>query len=166
MFYAEHAAHLFPAVGEGSSMEARLMRALKPSKSEPPSLNTLLTYTSAIYWLVIFSIFIHGLSIPLLSILYKLFNVPPEVDPLGPAEVRPLSYNQTLPPNSFLHSKRRSILLYNRFSRTKFPSNLGWNLPHFRSNNSSRTTDHNPLVEEFQLQPVNEIHRPETSNVV
>ncbi|BCS21791.1 uncharacterized protein APUU_30016S [Aspergillus puulaauensis] len=150
VFYAEHAAHLFPAVGEGSSIEARLMRALKPT----------------IYWLVIFSIFIHGLSIPLLSILYKLFNVPPEVDPLGPAEVRPLSYNQTLPPNSFLHSKRRSILLYNRFSRTKFPSNLGWNLPHFRSNNSSRTTDHNPLVEEFQLQPVNERHRPETSNVV
>ncbi|OJJ54460.1 hypothetical protein ASPSYDRAFT_49585 [Aspergillus sydowii CBS 593.65] len=150
VFYAEHTSHLFPPVGEGSSMETRLMGALKPT----------------IYWLVLFSIFVHGLSIPLLSIVYKILNVPPEVDPLGPAEVRPLSFNQTLPPNSVLHSKRRSILVNNRFSRTKFPSNIGWNLPHFRSNNSSRTADHSPLVEEFQLQSVDDRHRPETSSFV
>lgn len=105
---------------------------------------------------MLFSIFVHGLSIPLLSIIYKILNVPPEVDPLGPAEVRPLSFNQTLPANSLLHSKRRSVLVYNRFSRTKFPSNLGWNLPYFRMNNSSRTTDHLPLAEEFQLQSVHD----------
>lgn len=147
-------------------METRLMGALKPSETEPLTFKTFLTHPLAIYWLVLFSIFVHGLSIPLLSIVYKILNVPPEVDPLGPAEVRPLSFNQTLPPNSVLHSKRRSILVNNRFSRTKFPSNIGWNLPHFRSNNSSRTADHSPLVEEFQLQSVDDRHRPETSSFV
>ncbi|KAL4787727.1 Na(+)/H(+) antiporter 1 [Aspergillus varians] len=116
VFYAEHAAHLFPEAGEGTAAETTLIRALKP----------------IIYFLVFISIVIHGLSIPILSIFYKFLNVPREVDPLGPAEVRPLSANAHLPPNSALNARQRSILMYNRFSRTKFPAGLGWGLPHFR----------------------------------
>ncbi|KAL4811782.1 Sodium/hydrogen exchanger family-domain-containing protein [Aspergillus spinulosporus] len=120
VFYAEHASHLFPEAGEGSAVETTLIRALKPT----------------IYFLVLFSITIHGLSIPVLSIAYKILNVPQQVDPLGPAEVRPLSRNAHLPPNSTLNTKQRSILMYNRFSRSKFPGagvGMAWGLPHFRS---------------------------------
>ncbi|KAL4861639.1 hypothetical protein BDV12DRAFT_190942 [Aspergillus spectabilis] len=117
VFYAEHAAHLFPAVSEGSEMETILMRDLKPT----------------IYFLIIFSILVHGLSIPILSIIYQFLNVPPEINPLGPAEVRRLSINTHLPPNSALEPRQRLILMYNRFSRTKFPANMGWHLPHFKS---------------------------------
>ncbi|KAL4930338.1 putative plasma membrane antiporter [Aspergillus undulatus] len=137
VFYAEHASHLFPEVGDGSTIETNLMRALKPSTSlhlpvHRPS-KPLTSSTKAIYFLVIFSITIHGLSIPILSIIYKLLNVEPEIDPLGPALVRPLSFNAHLPPNSTVDMKQRSILMFNRFSRTKFPANIGWHLPHFRS---------------------------------
>ncbi|KAL4905241.1 Sodium/hydrogen exchanger family-domain-containing protein [Aspergillus multicolor] len=123
VFYAEHASHLFPHAGEGSEMETTLIQALKPT----------------IYFLVLFSIVIHGLSIPLLSIIYRMFNVPHQIDPLGPAEIRPLSRHAHLPPNSTVDNKQRSILMYNRFSRSKFPSGTGmgvtWalGLPHFTS---------------------------------
>ncbi|KAL3430208.1 Sodium/hydrogen exchanger family-domain-containing protein [Aspergillus tetrazonus] len=118
VFYAEHASHLFPEAGEGSAVETTLIRALKPT----------------IYFLVLFSITIHGLSIPVLSIAYKILNVPHQIDPLGPAEVRPLSRNAHLPPNSTVNTKQHSILMYNRFSRSKFPgAGVGWGLPHFRS---------------------------------
>ncbi|KAL2784827.1 Sodium/hydrogen exchanger family-domain-containing protein [Aspergillus keveii] len=134
VFYAEHAAHLFPALGEGSEMETILMRDLKPT----------------IYFLVIFSILVHSLSIPILSIIYQLLNVPPEIDPLGPAEVRRLSINTHLPPNSALEPRQHSILMYNRFSRTKFPANMGWHLPHFKSVHSDRD-GHFPRVDSIQL---------------
>ncbi|KAL2836930.1 Sodium/hydrogen exchanger family-domain-containing protein [Aspergillus pseudoustus] len=137
VFYAEHAAHLFPAVGEGSEMETVLMRDLKPT----------------IYFLVVFSIIIHGLSIPILSIIYQLLNVPHEIDPLGPAEVRRLSINTNLPPNSALEPRQRSILMYNRFSRTKFPANMGWHLPHFKSAHSDprQRAEEFPRVHSLQL---------------
>ncbi|KAI9370389.1 Na(+)/H(+) antiporter 1 [Aspergillus egyptiacus] len=135
VFYAEHSSHLFPEAGEGSTIETRLIQALKP----------------IIYFLVIFSIIVHGLSIPLLSILYKALGVPPEVDPLGPAEVRPLSVHSHIPPNSALNAKQRSILMYNRFSRTKFPANIGWSLPHYRSVDRSSSRGRRPRAESFQL---------------
>ncbi|KAF9892601.1 hypothetical protein FE257_001003 [Aspergillus nanangensis] len=95
VFYVEHTRHLFPKPGNGDEEEARLMRAIGPT----------------VYWLVFFSIIVHGLSIPALSLIYKFLGVPPVVDPSGPTEVRPLSANQSLPSNSFLNSKRRSCLL-------------------------------------------------------
>ncbi|KAL4876716.1 hypothetical protein BJY04DRAFT_222892, partial [Aspergillus karnatakaensis] len=104
-----------------------------------------------IYFLVIFSIIIHGLSIPFLSVVYQILGVEPEVDPLGPALVRPLSINAHLPPNSQLDMKQRAILMYNRFSRTKFPAHMGWALPHFRSVHTDEREQAFPRVESFQL---------------
>lgn len=86
----------------------------------------------AVYWLVFFSIVVHGLSIPALNAIYKVTGVTPVVDPSGPAEVRPLSANIALPKNSFVHGRRRSIIMYNRFSRSRYPEQIGWELPVIR----------------------------------
>ncbi|KAE8159214.1 Na(+)/H(+) antiporter 1 [Aspergillus tamarii] len=110
VFYVEHARHLFPPLGHGDPEETRLIQALSP----------------IVYWLVLFSIVVHGLSIPALNLVYKVTGMPAVVDPSGPAEVRPLSANMALPKNSYLHSRRRSVLLYNRFSRSNFPEGFGW----------------------------------------
>jgi hypothetical protein len=134
-------------------METILMRDLKPSMY--PLYSSFRAYANtvdltAIYFLVIFSILVHGLSIPILSIIYQFLNVPPEIDPLGPAEVRRLSINTHLPPNSALEPRQRSILMYNRFSRTKFPANMGWHLPHFKSVHSDRDGPF-PRIDSIQL---------------
>ncbi|KMP05540.1 Na(+)/H(+) antiporter 1 [Coccidioides immitis RMSCC 3703] len=113
VFYLEHARHLFPELGEGDTEETNLIRALAPT----------------VYWLVLFSIIFHGLSIPLHNLINKALGVPPIVDPSGPAELRPLSLNMQLPKNSAVSNKRQSIMAYNRFSRTNYPSNTGWDLP-------------------------------------
>lgn len=64
VFYVEHARHLFPELGEGDEEETDLVRAMGP----------------VVYWLVLFSIVVHGLSIPALSILYKYAGVKPIQD--------------------------------------------------------------------------------------
>ncbi|KAL2012511.1 hypothetical protein VTN00DRAFT_36 [Thermoascus crustaceus] len=135
VFYLEHARHLFPELGEGNSEETNLIRALGPSKqhsSLPCSKREKshhAEWITAVYWLVLFSIVFHGLSIPALNLIYKVSGVPPVIDSSGPAELRPLSLNMSLPKNSALSTKRQSILVYNRFSRANFPSAIGWNLP-------------------------------------
>jgi hypothetical protein len=68
-----------------------------------------------VYWLVLFSIIVHGLSVPALNALYKLFKVPCICD--HPVEVVLLSENEPLPNNSTLEPGRHSIILNNRFSR-------------------------------------------------
>ncbi|THC92941.1 hypothetical protein EYZ11_007584 [Aspergillus tanneri] len=130
VFYVEHARHLFPKPGEGDEVEAQLIRAIGP-----------------IYWLVFFSIIVHGLSIPALNLIYKLAGVPPVIDPSGPAEIRPLSRNEVLPKNSYVNVTRRSVMLFNRFSRSNYPSNIGWELPHVKDN-----CDRAPDPPTFQLQ--------------
>ncbi|KAB2568852.1 hypothetical protein DBV05_g12463, partial [Lasiodiplodia theobromae] len=74
--------------------------------------------TPAVYFLVLFSIIFHGLSIPALDLLYKLLGVPPLIDAeSGPVEVRPLSLHAAKPKNSAYVAKRGSVVVYNRFSR-------------------------------------------------
>ncbi|KAK1145066.1 hypothetical protein N8T08_004495 [Aspergillus melleus] len=124
VFYVEHTRHLFPKPGNGDETEAQLMRAIGPT----------------VYWLVFFSIFVHGLSIPALNAIYTAAGVPPVVDPSGPAEIRPLSANQALPKNSYMNAKRRSIMLFNRFSRANYPGNLGWELPFVHDDRRERST--------------------------
>ncbi|KAL4736834.1 hypothetical protein BDV11DRAFT_7477 [Aspergillus similis] len=95
--------------------ETTLIHALKPSMpafSQHPLLNggNHQTHNSAICFLAPFSIIIHGPSIPALNIVYKTLNVPHRTNPL--------SRNAHLPPNSMVNYKLRSILMYNRFSRS------------------------------------------------
>lgn len=69
------------------------------------------------YWLVLFSIVFHGLSIPALDLIYKFAGVKPIQDDNDAVEIRPLSYTVPPPANSEYVNKRGSVIVYNRFSR-------------------------------------------------
>lgn len=102
MFYVEHTRHLFPERGEAETPEEEhLLRAMIP----------------VVYWLVLFSIVWHGLSIPALDLFYRVRGVQPiyEADPY---EERRLSVSDPLPNNSFIHPSRGSVVRHNRFSRS------------------------------------------------
>lgn len=68
-----------------------------------------------VYWLVLFSIIVHGLSVPILSTLYTVFNVPRIHD--NPVQILLLSENEPLPNNSTANPHRHSAIVNNRFSR-------------------------------------------------
>ena len=105
VFYVEHTRHLFPESGEALTVEENLLtRVMIP----------------VVYWLVLFSIVVHGLSIPALNAFLKWRGVPPIQDGQeGPVEVDVLSTHEPLPKNARRSSdpKRRSIVVNNRFSR-------------------------------------------------
>lgn len=69
-----------------------------------------------VYWLVFFSIILHGLSIPALDAFYKWKGVAPIVE-AEPAEIAMPSDKDALPPNSYMNPKRGSVVVHNRFSR-------------------------------------------------
>ncbi|KAH9878204.1 hypothetical protein J1614_003421 [Plenodomus biglobosus] len=101
VFYVEHTRHLFPKPGEATTEEEdNLTRAMIP----------------VVYWLVLFSIVWHGLSIPALDAFYRWKGVQPIVEE-EPAEIRVLSDNEALPTNAYANPKRNSIMVHNRFSR-------------------------------------------------
>ncbi|KAE8328612.1 Sodium/hydrogen exchanger family-domain-containing protein [Aspergillus sergii] len=97
--YVEYARRLFPEPGESDSEINSLTAAMTP----------------VVYWLVLFSILVHGLSVPILNAFYKLRNVPYICD--HPVEVLLLSDNEPLPNNSTANRARHSVMVNNRFSR-------------------------------------------------
>ncbi|KAK7422964.1 hypothetical protein QQX98_001254 [Neonectria punicea] len=99
VFYVEHARHLFPELGEGDEEETNLVRLMGP----------------VVYWLVLFSIVVHGLSIPALSVIYSYMNVKPIQD--DGIEVRRRSMQIPDPINS-TRTGRKSFVVYNRFSQS------------------------------------------------
>lgn len=102
VFYVEHTRHLFPEQGEAeTSEEEHLVRAMFP----------------VVYWLVLFSIVVHGLSIPALDAFYRWRGIQPIIEE-QPHEVRRLSVTEPLPNNSFVHPMRGSVVRHNRFSRS------------------------------------------------
>ncbi|CAO2649220.1 Nn.00g066050.m01.CDS01 [Neocucurbitaria sp. VM-36] len=106
VFYVEHTRHLFPNPDEATTAEEEdLTRAMIP----------------VVYWLVIFSIIVHGLSIPALDAFYRYKKIPP-ISEAQPAEIRILSDNEVLPNNAYANSKRNSVIIHNRFSR---PQSMG-----------------------------------------
>ncbi|KAF2176042.1 Na(+)/H(+) antiporter 1 [Zopfia rhizophila CBS 207.26] len=113
VFYVEHTRHLFPKPGEAKTEEEdNLTRAMIP----------------VVYWLVVFSIVVHGLSIPALDAFYRWKKIPPISDS-EPAEIRLLSENEPLPNNAYNNPKRNSIIVNNRFSRpiSGGPGLMRWN---------------------------------------
>ncbi|KAB8274421.1 Sodium/hydrogen exchanger family-domain-containing protein [Aspergillus minisclerotigenes] len=97
--YVEYARRLFPDSGESDNEINNLTAAMIP----------------VVYWLVLFSILVHGLSVPILNAFYKLCNVPYICD--HPVEVLLLSDNEPLPNNSTANRARHSVMVNNRFSR-------------------------------------------------
>ncbi|OSS50094.1 hypothetical protein B5807_04805 [Epicoccum nigrum] len=101
VFYVEHARHLFPKLDVVETHEEEdLLRAMGP----------------VVYFLVLFSIVVHGLSIPLLELIYRRLGVQPIVE-LAPAVERRRSVSEALPPNSHVDPRCGSVVRHNRFSR-------------------------------------------------
>lgn len=101
VFYVEHTRHLFPELGEGDEEETNLVRAMIP----------------CVYFLVIFSIVVHGLSIPALDLFYRWTKVEPIQE--DAVEVRRKSLRVATPTNAMV-GDRETFIAYNRFSRPVF----------------------------------------------
>lgn len=101
VFYVEHAKHLFPKVDVAETHEEEdLLRAMTP----------------VVYFLVLFSIVVHGLSIPALELIYRWQKVPPIVE-MEPVTERQLSVTSALPNNAHIDPRHHSVVRHNRFSR-------------------------------------------------
>ncbi|KIX05070.1 uncharacterized protein Z518_05942 [Rhinocladiella mackenziei CBS 650.93] len=131
VFYVEHTRHLFPESGEALTVEENVLtRVMIP----------------VVYWLVLFSIIVHGLSIPALNAFLKWRGVAPIQDECGPVEVNVLSEHEPIPKNARRSSdpKRRSLVVNNRFSRSgaanisgplvqhSLPQQSAWPQPNFQ----------------------------------
>ncbi|KAJ5622767.1 Cation/H+ exchanger [Penicillium lividum] len=99
-----------------------------------------------VYWLVFFSILIHGLSIPVLNGIYKFMQVPVIKD--QPVKVLLLSDNEPVPNNSVVCPRVHSVILNNRFSRMdsthsdqpEEPDNIMLHDRYARSDRSAKVT--------------------------
>jgi hypothetical protein len=101
VFYVEHARHLFPKVDNAETHEEEdLLRAMGP----------------VVYFLVLFSIVVHGLSIPALELIYRWQKVPPIVE-MEPVTERRFSVSSALPNNAHVDPRHGSVVRHNRFSR-------------------------------------------------
>ncbi|KAM6537930.1 hypothetical protein FALCPG4_003826 [Fusarium falciforme] len=98
VFYIEYAREVLPEFGEGNTEETDLVLAICP----------------VVYWLVLFSIVVHGLSIPALDAIYTFCGVKPIHD--DAVEIRRCSRLSATPVNG-TPLGRDSFLLFNRFSR-------------------------------------------------
>lgn len=98
VFYVEHARHLFSHDDHGDDEVNNLLRAMAPT----------------VYWLVFFSIVVHGLSIPLLSVFYHYIGADAIKD--DAVQVRRASLRVATPVNA-VELDRDTFVAYNRFSR-------------------------------------------------
>lgn len=101
VFYVEHTRHLFPELGEGDEEETDLVRAMIP----------------CVYFLVLFSIVVHGLSIPALNLFYQIRGIEPIQD--DAVSIRRKSLNIATPANAMVGDDE-TFIAYNRFSRPVF----------------------------------------------
>ncbi|OJJ45467.1 hypothetical protein ASPZODRAFT_134125 [Penicilliopsis zonata CBS 506.65] len=97
--YVEYARRLFPDPGESDVEINNLTGAMIP----------------VVYWLVLFSIIVHGVSVPILSLLYRVLHVPRICD--HPVEITLLSTHEPLPNNSTAVPQRHSAIVNNQFAR-------------------------------------------------
>lgn len=100
VFYIEHARHLFPKISEaeGDDEMYDMLRAMGP----------------IVYWLVLFSIVVHGLSIPAMSLYYKFLGARQIKD--DAVQVRRASIRVATPVNA-VELDPNTFVAYNRFSR-------------------------------------------------
>ncbi|KAL2756069.1 hypothetical protein ACRALDRAFT_2027700 [Sodiomyces alcalophilus JCM 7366] len=101
-FYVEHTRHVYPRLDTTNDTEVNdMLRALAPT----------------VYWLAFFSIVVHGLSIPILDIVYRRMGVQPIQD--DAVEMRRKSIHVAAPPNA-VEGDKETFIAYNRFSRPVF----------------------------------------------
>ncbi|KAF1916958.1 Sodium/hydrogen exchanger family-domain-containing protein [Ampelomyces quisqualis] len=99
-FYVEHARHLYPKLDAAETHEEEdLLRAMGP----------------VVYFLILFSIVVHGLSIPALELIYRWQKVEPIVE-MEPVTERRFSISSPLPNNAHIDHRHGNIVRHNRFS--------------------------------------------------
>lgn len=122
VYYLQHTRLLFPKEDSASAGERALLDAICP----------------VVYFLVLFSIVVHGLSIPILSGIYRYCNVRTITE--DAVEIRRRSVYMPTPPNAF-RGDQDTFIVYNRFFRPlvdmgKLPTSRHRN----RSDNDSIST--------------------------
>ncbi|OTA65823.1 Na(+)/H(+) antiporter 1 [Hypoxylon sp. EC38] len=123
VYYLQHTRLLFPKEQVASARERELLDAICP----------------VVYFLVLFSILVHGLSIPILSAIYKFYNVRPITE--DAVEIRRRSIYVATPPNAF-KGDRDTFIVYNRFFRPLVGiASLPISRPRTRSDNGSVSTE-------------------------
>ncbi|KAI0381097.1 Sodium/hydrogen exchanger family-domain-containing protein [Hypomontagnella monticulosa] len=123
VYYLQHTRLLFPREEVASARERELLDAICP----------------VVYFLVLFSILVHGLSIPVLSAIYKFCKVRPITE--DAVEIRRRSIYMATPVNAFM-GDRDTFIVYNRFFRplANFPT-LPIIHPRTRHDSDSVSTD-------------------------
>ncbi|KAI1148176.1 Cation/H+ exchanger [Nemania diffusa] len=105
------------------------------NKNNPPEKAVLDALYPVVYFLVLVSIIVHGLSIPLLSALYKYYEVDTITD--DAVEIQRRSIYVPTPPNAF-KGDQNTFVAYNRFFRPL--ANLSMlQLAHTRSRDDQRS---------------------------
>lgn len=98
VFYVEHTRHLVPKADEADEEFDNMIRALSPT----------------IYFLVIFSIIGHGMSIPLLNLIYRRMGIKPIQE--DAVTIRRKSIHMAGPANA-VTGNENTFIAYNRFRR-------------------------------------------------
>jgi NhaP-type Na+/H+ or K+/H+ antiporter len=98
VFYREHMRHLFPHPENADQEENDMLAIIGP----------------VIYWLVFFSIVVHGLSIPALNFFYQWRGVEPIQD--DAVSIRRKSFTMATPSNA-ITADEDNFIAFNRFSR-------------------------------------------------
>ncbi|KDN63850.1 putative sodium/hydrogen exchanger family protein [Colletotrichum sublineola] len=115
-FYVEHARHLFPKITEaaGDNEVTDMLRAIGP----------------VVYWLALFSIVVHGLSIPILNMIYEYMGVKPIQEDAVAVRRRSV---RVPPPSNAVEGDKETFIAFNRFSR---PNLSAESLSHLRDDDS------------------------------
>ncbi|KAL6914716.1 hypothetical protein FSST1_012476 [Fusarium sambucinum] len=105
VFYREHMRHLFPHPEDADQEENDMLKVTGP----------------VIYWLVLFSIVVHGLSIPALNAFYVWRGVEPIQD--DAVSIRRKSFTMATPSNA-ITADEDNFIAFNRFSRPDVDGSL------------------------------------------
>lgn len=140
VFYVEHTRHLVPKAGESDQEHDDLIRALP----------------ATIYFLVVFSIIGHGLSIPLLNIIYNRLGVKPIQE--DAVTLRRKSMRVATPTNAITNDDD-TFIAYNRFRRPTMSlantESLPFREPDYGNRHSNSTSDTSDLCPDTRVKPPN-----------
>ncbi|KAK8091301.1 hypothetical protein PG994_000806 [Apiospora phragmitis] len=103
IYYLEHTTILLLGVANPSGSEQALLNAIGP----------------VVYFLALFSIVVHGLSIPILNCIYAFSGVRPITDDAEPLRRRSV---HVATPNNAVPGDGETFIAFNRFTRPSYPS--------------------------------------------
>lgn len=127
IYYLEHTTIVLLGVANPSASVQALLKSIGPGKPRvfprpllayPPCLSRLCSPPSpwfpVVYFLALFSIVVHGLSIPILNCVYGLCGVRPVTDDTEPIRRRSV---HVATPNNAVAGDRDTFIAFNRFTR-------------------------------------------------